>query len=131
MPVPAVQVKGLRELQRAFALADRATRKELRAALALAAEPIARDAEELARANIRRIGEKWPQMRIGVTQKLIYVAPKQRGRLTKRNPARYRRPNLFDLLFGLMERSLDENIDGVEASVGRALDRVGDVWERA
>lgn len=132
MPVPAVEVKGLRDLQRAFKLADAEARKQLRAALKEIGEPIARDAQALAEAKIRRIGKKWPQMRVGVTQSLVYVAPRQRGTLTKRNPARYSRPNLFDLLMGrAMEPALDQNIGGVEDAVGHALDRVGSAWEHA
>lgn len=132
MPVPAVQVNGLRDLQRAFKLADAATRRELRAALKEVGEPIARDAEALAKARITRIGKAWPQMRVGVTQSLVYVAPKERGRLTKRNPPRYRRPNLFDLLMGrAMEPALEQNLPGVEAAVEHALDRVGRTWESA
>lgn len=131
MPAPTVRVTGLRDLQRAFALVGPAAKKELRAALKEIGEPIARDAESLATARISRIGQAWPQMRVGVTQNLVYVAPKQRGRLSRQNPAR-RRPNLFDLLMGrAMEPALDQNIPGAEAAVGRALDRVGSQWEHA
>lgn len=131
MPVPAVQVKGLRDLQRAFKVADASARRELRAALREIGEPIARDAEAFATARIRRIGEAWPQMRVGVTQSLVYVAPKERGRLSKQNRA-LRRPNLFGLLMGrAMEPALDQNIAGVDAAVGHALDRVGSAWEVA
>lgn len=131
MPAPAVQVKGLRDLQRAFALADRAATKELRSALKEIGEPIARDAESLATARISRIGKAWPQMRVGVTRNLVYVAPKQRGRASRQNRA-LRRPNLFDLLMGrAMEPALDQNVSGVDAAVGHALDRVGSAWEHA
>lgn len=131
MPAPAVRVEGFRDLQRAFKLADASARKALRAVLKEIGEPIARDAETLATARISRIGKPWSQMRVGLTTTLVYVAPKQRGRLSKQNPAR-RRPNLFDLLMGrAMEPALDQNIPGVEAAVGRALDRVGSAWEHA
>lgn len=132
MPVPTIEVKGLRELQRAFALAGAAAKKEVRAALAEIGEPIARDAEALAAAKIRRIGKKWPQMRVGVTQTFVYVAPQQRGTLSKRNPTRYSRPNLFDLLMGrAMEPALEQNAPFIEEAFGRALDRVGSIWEHA
>ena len=131
MPAPAVEVKGLRDLQRAFALVGPLAKKELRAALKEVGEPIARDAEALAVANISRIGKKWQQMRVGVTQTAVYVAPKQRGSRSRQNRA-LRRPNLFDLLMGrAMEPALDQNIAGVDAAVGRALDRVGSAWEHA
>lgn len=131
MPAPAVAVEGLRDLQRAFALADVAAKKELRSALKEIGEPIARDAESLATARISRIGKVWPQMRVGVTQNLVYVAPKQRGRASRQNRA-LRRPNLFDLLMGrAMEPALDANIAGVDAALERVFDRVGSAWERA
>ena len=130
MPDPTVEVKGLRDLQRAFALAGPLAKKELRVALREVAEPIAADAEALARSNISRIGEPWSQMRVGVTQTLVYVAPKQRGRRSRGNP-RLRRPNLFDLLMGrAMEPALERNAGRAEAAVAEALNRVGKAWER-
>lgn len=124
-----VRVKGLAELEKAFKLAGPASNRELRKALRMVAEPVRRDAEALARANIRRIGVPWSQMRAGVTQKMIYVAPKQRG-VKSRTDRRFRRPNLFDLLMGRsLEPALDRNIGLVEASVEEALAVVGREWE--
>lgn len=129
MPTPAIQVRGLRELQRAFVLADAGLAKELRVALAEAAEPIRSDAERLARSRITRIGIPWSQMRVGVTRRLVYLAPKQRGKQSRTN-RRLRRPNLFDLLFGRsMGPALEANQAEVTNRVGHVLDTVGKAWE--
>lgn len=123
MPTSAVKVRGLRDLQRAFRVADKVLQVELRDALRDAAEPVRRDAESLARSSIRNIGEAWPQMRVGVTTRVVYVAPKQRSRGRKR-------PNLAGLLAGrAMEPALERNRHDVEQRVGRALDVVGAAWE--
>lgn len=124
-----VRVQGLRELEKAFKLAGPASNRELRKALRAVGEPVKRDAEQLARANIRRIGVPWSQMRVGVTLKEVYVAPKQRG-VKSRTDRRYRRPNLFDLLMGRsLEPALERNIGLVEARVDHALATVGRQWE--
>ena len=125
----SVKVRGLRELDAAFRLADKTLDRELRTALREAAEPVRQDAEALARANISHIGIAWPQMRVGVTTRLVYVAPKQRSR--SGNP-RLKRPNLATLLLGRsMEPALERNVGQVEARVGVALDTVGRAWEAA
>lgn len=124
-----IEVRGLRELQRAFKVAAPVAQKELRKALRTVAEPVRHDAEELARANIPRIGVPWAQMRTGVTQRVVYVAPKQRG-VKSRIDRRYRRPNFFDLLMGrALEPALERNVVLVEAGVQAALDTVGKAWE--
>jgi hypothetical protein len=124
----AVRVQGLRELSRAFAVADKTLSRELRDKLREAAEPVRSDAEALAVARIPRIGVPWSRMRVGVTRSAVYVAPRQRGA----RGSRRRRPNLADLL---MERSmqpaLDANVPRVKESVEDVLDTVGRVWERA
>lgn len=124
-----VAIYGLRELQRAFKLVGPLAQKELRGALRALGEPVAHDAEQLARANIRRIGRPWSEMRVGVTQTLVYVAPRQRG-VKSRTDRRFRRPNLFDLLMGRsMEPALERNEARVEAGVAVILDTVGKAWE--
>lgn len=92
-----IHVQNLRELNRALARAEKEVRADARKIMREVAEPVASGAEALAVANIRNIGRKWSQTRIGVTRKLVYVVPRQRGRDTKRNPARGR-PNLGRLL---------------------------------
>lgn len=125
-----VHVRGLRELEKAFKLAGPAANRELRRALREVGEPIAHDAEDLAKANIRNIGDKWARMRVGVTQRVVYVAPRERGRASRANRA-LRRPNLFDLMMGRsMEPALERNLPFVEANVEHALGTVGREWER-
>lgn len=124
------RVEGLRELSRAFAVADKELGKELRKSLADVGAPIARDAELGAIGRIRNIRSKsaWWEMRTGATRTYAYVAPKRRG---PRGGKRKRR-NLADLL---LERSmlpaLDRNISNVETRFGRVLDDVGRAWERS
>lgn len=129
--VSAVRVRGLRDLQRAFALADAKLTRELRKKLREVAEPIRSDAERLARERITRIGIPWSQMRVGVTRTLVYVAPRERGKLSRAN-RQLRRPNLFDLLFGrAMEPALERNEGRVAEGVDQVLSTVGRAWEHA
>ena len=122
-----VYVRGMRELSRAFAYADRDSRRELRAAFREVAEPVARDAESLAVARIRRMPEspRWSLMRVGVTRTAVYVAPKQRGVRRRDDP--HRRPNLADLMMDrAMEPALEQNQHEIEVAVEHALDRLAD-----
>lgn len=129
MPLAAIKLRGFRELQAANKAAGREVKRQTDKALREAVEPIRADAEALARARISRIGESWSQMRIGVTSRVVYLAPKQRSRASRANP-RLRRPNLATLLMGRsMEPALERNLSQTEARVGHALDIVGDVWE--
>ena len=123
-----IRVEGLRELQRAFKCADGTLQKDFRASLRAAAEPVRASAESLAVEKIRRIGVPWSRMRVGVTQREVYVAPVKRGQ--KGRDQRLRRPNLFDLLMGrALEPALDRNIGKVEANVEKVLETVGRDWE--
>ena len=123
-----VVVQGLTSLQRAFKAADVTVQRELRTALRAAAEPVRVDAEQLAVANIRRIGIPWSRMRIGVTNREVYLAPRERGQ--KGRDQRLRRPNLRHLLLGRsMEPSLQENRAEVVSAVNRVLGTVAKVWE--
>ena len=130
MPAESVVVvRGLREFVAACDHADKRIRREVRGELRSVAEPVRHDAETLARSTIPRIGPLWPLMRVGVTRSLVYVAPKQRGRLSRANPA-LRRPNLAGLLMDrAMEPALTQNVPGIQASVERVLDQVGRDWE--
>ena len=121
-----LRVEGLRELQRAFSVADKTLAKELRSRLRDVAEPVRAEAERLALQEISRIGIPWSRMRIGVTRSLVYVAPVERGRRS-----RHRRPNLADLLMGrAMSPALEANQDRVVHEFEELLDDVGRAWER-
>jgi len=128
MAETSVKVRGYRELQKAFKVADKALKKELRDALKDVAEPVREDAQQLARSSISHIGNDWAQMRTGITTKVVYVAPKQKG---TRDRSR-KRPKLATLLAGKsLEPALERNKHQLEARVGRALDTVGNAWEHA
>lgn len=128
-----LRVSGLAELQRAFARADRNVKKDLRSTIASVAEPVAADAHQLAVQEISGLGaaDPWAGFRVGVTRTLVYVAPKQRGRLSRRNPRRYIRRKFADFLMDkAMAPALDNNIPEIEQQVGRMLDGVADDWGR-
>jgi hypothetical protein len=90
-------VKGLREVNAAFAKTDRDIRLAWRAEMREVAEPVRRDAEQSAVQAIRHMpsSPRWSRMRTGVTQSLVYVAPRQKG-TRGRGPGG--RPNLAGLL---------------------------------
>ena len=120
-----VRVDGLRELQRAFKLADVTLHRELRATLREVAEPVRADAERMASAGIPRIGMPWSRMRVGVTTTSVYVAPRQRGARDTR-----RRPNLAGLLLDrAMLPALTRNQPRVMAEMDQMLGSVGRAWE--
>lgn len=123
-----VRVEGLRDLQRAFKLADAKQERDLRATLRRVAEPVRAEAELLASTGIPRVGMAWSRMRVGVTTTSVYIAPKQRG---ARHGGR-RRPTFAGLL---LERSmlpaLEHNHPRVVNEVEDMLASVGRAWERA
>jgi hypothetical protein len=114
----------MRELSAAFAQAGRDASAGLRGAEREAAEPVRRDAEQLAQTKIRRIGKDWWKMRVGVTRTLVYVAPRERGVKTRGADPR-RRPAFADLLMGrAMQPALDQNETTVVDTFERLFDRV-------
>lgn len=126
-----VRVEGFRELQRAFKLAGGDLQTKLRVRLREVAEPVRETAEALAVEEITRIGVPWSRMRVGFTTTSVYVAPQQRGRLSRRNPA-LKRPNLAGLLLhDALEPSLERNVTGVTHGLEGLLEEIGTDWERA
>lgn len=132
-----IRVQGFREMQRAFAAADKTLLREFQTAMRKVAEPIREDSERLAGEKIRNILSPtaevdWWRMRVGLTRVSLYVAPFERGRLTKRNPSRYRRRNLAGLLLEkAMEPALARNEPRAVAAVDHVLATVGQRWEAA
>lgn len=123
-----VRVEGLRELQRAFAVADKTLERELKDTLREVAEPVRADAERLAVSGIPRIGLTWSRMRVGVTKTSVYVAPRKRG--VRGNDSR-KRPNLAGLLLGRsMVPALEQNEARVVREMNEMLEQVGRAWER-
>lgn len=126
----AAGVRGFRELERAFAAAGKQTNAILTTGLREVAEPVRRDATALAVEKIPHIGVAWSQMRIGVTRKSVYVAPKQRGLKTRGDDPR-RRPNLAGLLMDrALQPALDRNEGQIDASLERLFDEVADRFNR-
>jgi hypothetical protein len=120
----AVQVEGLRELNAAFKQASRFSRTEFRKIEREIAEPVRSAAEELAVEKISHIGlgqSHWWQMRIGVTNEFIYVAPKQRGKKTGPQKRRNLAPLLMDKA---MQPALDMHAGDLERLVDDALDQI-------
>lgn len=123
-----IRLSGMRELLTATDHAGKAIKRDTRAELRSVAEPVRRDASALATSSIRRIGMKWSGMRIGVTKRAVYVAPKQKGRASRANPA-IRRPNLARLLMDrAMQPALDRNEANIVHGLERVIDEVGRDW---
>lgn len=123
-----VHVKGLRELNKAFALAGKEAKTEMRSALKDVAEPVRRAAEEKALVQISGMTKSadWSRMRTGLTQRVAYVAPRRRSR------GGSKRRNLAPLLLTrAMIPALNENRPRVILAMERVLDKVGKRWERA
>ncbi len=121
----AIKVRGFTELHRALRNADRDTRLGVRKAEREVAEPVRVEAQELAAREISHIGKEWAAMKIGITQKLVYVAPKQRRR--RGTP----RPNLAGLLLTkAMEPALERHRAQIERSMEQALDLMANNFNR-
>ncbi len=121
MPTGSVKVHGLRELNRTFTKMGKEVQKETRNQLREVGEPVRAAAERLAAAEIRNLGDRWGQMRLGVTTKLVYVAPKARPR--GGSP----RPNLAGLLLQrAMLPAVERNEETVVLALEHMLDRLAD-----
>lgn len=120
-------MKGLRELNRAFARADRTLKQEKDDTLRAAAEPVRADAERLAVQQISRIGMEWSRMRVGVTQRAVYVAPATRSTRVRSR----KRPKFGTrLMEEAMVPALDRNRGQVVEKIDGLLRDVGRTWER-
>lgn len=128
----AVRVEGLRELERAFAAADRELHRDFRDALEEAAAPVRSEAQALAGSGVIRnlhAGDDWTRMRTGVGRTIAYVVPVERG-VNSRGNARRRRRRFGDLLLGrAMQPALDRNAAKVEQRFGELIDDVCRVWD--
>jgi hypothetical protein len=119
----AVHVKGLTELQRAFKHADRNVRLGFRSALRAAAEPVRVRAETLAVQNISNLhaGDPWARMRVGITTKVVYVAPKPRGTTFGPQKRRAFGPMLLE---EALEPALEQTRPALYAGLEQAIDRL-------
>lgn len=97
------------------------TQSEVRIALAKAGEPVRSAAEQLALVEIRNIGDQWSKMRLGITPKMVYIAPAARRR-RRGSP----RPKLAPLLLEkAMWPAAARHQPEVFAAIGRAIDDLG------
>lgn len=126
----ALAVRGLRELTRTFNNAPADYKRAYKAELRTVGEPVRLEAETLATSSIRRITPAWSKMKTGVTTRVVYVAPKQRG-IGGRGDDPRRRPNLGTLLMDrAMQPALERNRHRVEADFDVMLDRLVSKWDR-
>lgn len=122
-------VHGLPQLQILFKAMGPEASRDLRAVEREIAEPIRADAEALAVSSITRIGVPWSRMRIGVTRRAVYVAPRQRGARGRGNPRS--RPKFADLIEQrAMTPALERNKPMIEARVEAAFEQLADRWNR-
>lgn len=115
-----MEVQGLANLQRALKHAERDVRLGIRKELRQVVEPIRRDAQTLTGVRIRRmhLSPEWTRMRVGVTQKFIYVAPRQKG-VRRRGEHPLKRPNLAELM---MSRAMEPALYHNQPDVLRAFE---------
>ncbi len=119
MAAGTVRVQGLRELDRALNAYAKDAQKGMRKDLRVVAEPVRAMAEQLAVGNISNIGAAWSRMRIGVTSRAVYVAPKSR------NAGGSPRRNVGTLLMErAMQPALDRNTDEVIRGMEHILDTI-------
>lgn len=113
----AVEIRGLRELNRAMAVCAAEVRKGMQAELKKAGEPVRSAAQELAMGNIRNMTPRWSEMKVGATSKVVYVAPEARRR------GGSRRPNLAVLLLTkALEPAADAKQEEVRAGIEAWVD---------
>ena len=76
-----LRVENLEALSKTFKHAPKDVRLAYRAKLRTVGEPVRSAAESLAVTRIRNLGagDPWARFRLGITQKLVYVAPRQKG----------------------------------------------------
>lgn len=128
----AVQVVGLNDLIRAFAVADRLVAKDVRTAIEQAGEPIRQEAQTLVRTEISGMARSrlpWWSIRTGVERNSVgYIVPAMRGAQGVSN--KRKRRNLAPLIAEREQRALDNNIHRVEDEFEDALNEVAKAWAR-
>lgn len=126
-------VSGLEEVTRAFNRIDAGLARSMRKSLLKAGEPVREDAQALDAHVIRNLrrgpgpsGADWSGVRIGQTQKSVYIAPVERGR--GRNPKK-KRPNFKNLMLDrAYEPALDHNREKVVDAFGGLFDDIAHAW---
>lgn len=122
-----VEVVGLAELRRAFAVAGNQISRDLNDALKSAGEPVRQDAQSLARQSIKTVRTvDWSEMRLGITRHTVYVAPVQRRGKTGRRRPKFK----TKLLDEAMGPALERNSDRVAQEFEDAVRDMGKAWAR-
>lgn len=120
MAQQTIAIHGLRDLNRAFKDLGTGIHRQVRSELIEAAKPVQETAHVYALERITNMTDPWSQFRIGATQRMVYVAPRERGR--SRGPRR--RANFARLLAERsMEPALADNQTQIEARVWGVLER--------
>lgn len=114
-------------MRRAFKGAQNDLRTKTDDRLRSAAELVADDAERLASTRISKIGPKWSRMRVGLTSRSSYVAPKQRP---TKVAAMKRKKIATRLMDEAMQPALDENTAEVRREMDRMLADLERDWGR-
>ncbi len=111
--------------------------KAARAGMTEGAEPIRRDAENLARDEISGMKRAkaspppWSIQRVGQTVHEVYVAPRERGVKSKTDSSR-RRPNFVGVMFGKSyDPAFEHGKPGVVAFVDKWLSTVSGEFNSA
>jgi hypothetical protein len=132
MPDNAIRIEGLRELERAFRLYGRGLEKGLREAMEAGAEVVRPDAQSLTRSVLKpAVNVDWSLMRVGVTRRVAYVAPVQRGNRSRRPSSRARGEKFKRrVIERALEPALDRNVSRVEREFDDALDDLARMWSR-
>lgn len=126
----ALAVKNLQALNKTFSKAPRETRLALRREYRTIAQPVQRTAESLAATRISHLaaGSPWARFRLGITQKLVYLAPRQKG---VRGRGKRRRSKFGGLLMSrAMEPALRLNEERVTRDFEDLFDRLTRDWNR-
>ncbi len=123
-------VEGVAQLTKVFNHAPADVKKAYRAELRTVALPVAETYTRLATSEIRRMkfSPQWAKTRIGVTQKLVYVVPRQKG-THGRGPKRRRN---FAVLMAerAAEPALEQNRARIRRDFELMLDRLTTKWDR-
>lgn len=128
-----IYVRGLQNVSRGYAKVGTAAKRNLNKRLKEAVEPVREAAQEFGPSRIRNLkrvagpsGSNWSLVRSGATQRVVYIAPVERGR--SRNEKK-RRPNFKELELGrAYEPALAQNRSEVVDRFGRIFDDIQHAW---
>jgi hypothetical protein len=123
-----IYVNGYQNVVRSFARVSKSASRNLNKRLKEAAEPVRETAQEFGPSRIRNLhfGDDWSRVRTGATQRVVYIAPVERGR--NKNPKK-KRPNFKNLMLDrAYEPALDLNRTEVLDRLGGIFDDIQEAW---